>query len=70
MTVKPATSEADDLLDGVQVRFLRGGDEPELLSLLQTAEVHALARRCEALLERPVFPEPPVNRRSVPWPMI
>jgi len=42
----------------------------ELGSLLEPAEMAALARRCQALLERPVFPEPPPNRRSVPWPMV
>jgi len=42
----------------------------ELGALLEPAELAALARRCQALLERPVFPEPPPNRRSVPWPMV
>lgn len=41
-----------------------------LRSLLEAAEIRSLERRSQALIERPVFPEPPANRRSVPMPMI
>jgi uncharacterized repeat protein (TIGR03843 family) len=42
----------------------------ELRSWLEPGEVEALVKRCESLLERGVFPEPPAGRRSVPWPMV
>lgn len=60
---------ADDL--GRVRRALRGGTAPvagELGGLLRRAEIDALVRRIERVLDTGRYPEPGPGRRHVPWP--
>lgn len=41
-----------------------------LAELLSNAELAALARRVEQLLDAAVFPDPDPHRRSYPWPLV
>jgi uncharacterized repeat protein (TIGR03843 family) len=42
----------------------------ELRSYLSNAEIAAMQRRINALVQNPVFPAPPEDRRPYPWPPI
>lgn len=42
----------------------------ELAELLSDAELAALARRVEQMLDAGVFPDPDPHRRSYPWPLV
>jgi len=42
----------------------------ELRSYLTNAEIAAMQRRIYALVQNPVFPAPPEDRRPYPWPPI
>lgn len=42
----------------------------ELRSYLSNAEIAAMQRRINALVQSPVFPAPPEDRRPYPWPPI
>jgi uncharacterized repeat protein (TIGR03843 family) len=42
----------------------------DLLTLLAPEEITALARRAQTLLETPIYPFPPANRRHFPYPLI
>ena len=42
----------------------------DLTPLLRVSELRALARRGRKLIEQAVFPPPPANRRSFPWPPV
>lgn len=61
------TTEERDRLARL-VDLLRGDLAVELGEHLAPAEVAALRRRAEELLERPCFPEPDPDRPAIPWP--
>lgn len=42
----------------------------ELRSYLSSAEIAAMQRRINALVQKPLFPAPPEDRRPYPWPPI
>jgi uncharacterized repeat protein (TIGR03843 family) len=42
----------------------------KLVPFLKASEIAALASRAEWLLAQGIFPEPPPNRRSYPWPPV
>lgn len=60
----------DDLIAALQAfrRTLRASLAPALRAYLSSEEISALASRLEALLEDPVFPYPPADRRAFPYP--
>jgi len=41
-----------------------------LQSYLSPAEIHALVRRIQRLLDKGVYPNPPANSRPYPWPLV
>lgn len=41
-----------------------------LKPLLRPAEINALRRRATRLLDHPIFPQPPQDRRAFPWPPV
>lgn len=47
---------------------LRGPLAVDLSSYLSVTEIAALQTRVDALLARPVFPQPPDDRTPIPWP--
>lgn len=57
------------LLEAVR-SFLASADalRPVFQPYLSPAEMDALCRRAEAILARPFFPDPPVDRRAFPYP--
>ena len=58
-------------LEGFMARLEMGdGVTRELQELLLPPEMDALKRRLESILQHPRFPEPPVGRRSWPWPLV
>ena len=46
------------------------GSLPDLDELLHPSEVAALGRRARAVVDRGVFPDPGIARRSYPWPLV
>lgn len=57
------TSLRDDLLTEKPVTA-------DLLSHLTAAELRAIARRIQDVLDHPLFPSPDPNRRPFPWPLV
>lgn len=60
----------DDLIVALRTfrRALRASFVSALTAYLSGEEISALASRLEALLEDPVFPYPPADRRAFPYP--
>ncbi|NQX27764.1 SCO1664 family protein [Microbacteriaceae bacterium VKM Ac-2854] len=61
---------ADERSGVERVRAALGGDlGTELATLLSEEELEVLARRCDRLLRRGVFPAPRGDMPAVPWPL-
>ena len=61
---------ADDLA-GLRAQLDEGCElRSQLTGLLSAAELKALARRTEQLLDSGSFPDPDPHRRSYPWPLV
>ena len=64
---------ADIAADLARLRASLDGDNPaaaRLRSLLSEAELRAMGRRIDQLLEAGCFPEPDPHRRPYPWPLV
>ena len=68
MLGKQASMSADDM-QGLETAPAPGLGN-DLLKLLSRAEVRALARRAEKIVQDKNFPNPDPNRRPFPWPQI
>lgn len=64
-------SDVVDDLAGLRAQLDEGCElRSQLAGLLNGAEIQALARRTERLLDSGAFPDPDPDRRSYPWPLV
>jgi uncharacterized repeat protein (TIGR03843 family) len=64
----PLTDEAIDMLAGLRSALTGGPLGEQLGELLTTREVRRTQRRIERLLSSAIHPNPPEDRRAIPWP--